>query len=197
MSTRVARNRGKGASGIVFGEGTKKARRERQRAGGQHPRDLQRGRHLNRDPLQHGGGAGPVPADGVAESRDGIVCLGLKGVLANACVVAGNTVRDWPGSGLVAQLVSRVQLLDNTIEDVGRRGIHLRGASDSEARGNSIARIGQGGPGQFDGIEIELSSHNNRVVGNTVHKSPAMRAPIRVGPGCLGNLVEGNFVLDH
>lgn len=109
--------------------------------------------------------------------------------------MAGNTIRGWPGSGLVAQLVARVQLLDNTVEDVGRRGVHLRGATESEVRGNSIAGTGQGGPAQYDGIELELSSRDNRIVGNTIHRSTALRNPIGIGAGCTGNVVDGNVVL--
>jgi parallel beta-helix repeat protein len=196
-STRVARNRGRGASGIVFGEGTKSAT-----ATGNVLEDNSRGifsagatgTTIRSNTVV---GPGPVPPDGTAESRDGIVCLGLRGVLADACTVAGNTVRGWPGSGVVAQLVSRVQVLDNVIEGVGRRGVYLRGTTESEARGNSISGIGQGAPGQFDAIEVELSSRNNRVVGNTIGRSPAMRRPIGVGPGCTGNVIDGNVVVDR
>jgi nitrous oxidase accessory protein NosD len=194
VSTRVAHNRGKGASGIVFGEGTRRA--------------LARGNILednSRGILSAGAvgveirsntvvGSGPVSPDGQADSRDGIVCLGLRGLLTDACIVADNTVRRWPGSGVVAQLVSRVQLLDNTIEEVGRRGVYLRGTTESEARGNSISGSWQGAPGQYDAIEIELSSRNNRVIGNTIHASPGMRNPVGIGAGCTGNLVDGNVV---
>jgi hypothetical protein len=111
-------------------------------------------------------------------------------------VVAGNTIQGWPGSGLVAQLVSGVSFLDNTIEDVGRWGIHMRGTAESEARGNSISAIGQAAPGSFDAIRVELSSRNNRVVGNTIVRSPALREPVGVGVGCTGNVVDDNVVLD-
>jgi parallel beta-helix repeat protein len=95
----------------------------------------------------------------------------------------------------VAQLVSRVSFVDNIVEDVGRRGIYLRGTTESEARGNSITGTGQAAPGRFDAIEVELASRNNRVVGNTISPSPAMRRPVGVGPGCTGNVVDGNVVL--
>ena len=197
VSTRVARNRGKGGSGIVFGDGTTRAV-----ASGNVLADNTRGIfsagatgvEIRSNTVV---GPGPLPPDGQAESRDGIVCLGLRGLLTDACTVAGNTIRGWPGSGLVAQLVSRVQLLNNTVEDVGRRGVHLRGATETEVRGNSISGSGQGGPGQYDAIELELSSRNNRIVGNTVHGSPTMRNPIGIGVGCTGNVVDGNVVLRH
>jgi parallel beta-helix repeat protein len=196
VSTRVARNRGKGASGIVFGEGTTRAR-----ATGNVLEDNSRGIFsagasgtvIRSNTVV---GPGPVSPDNPAEARDGIVCLGLRGVLPDACVVDGNTIRNWPGSGLVAQLVSRVTLVDNTIEGVGGRGVYLRGTTESEARGNKISGIGQGAPGRFAAIEVELSSRNNRVVGNTIGRSPDMRKPIGVGSGCTGNVVDGNVVLE-
>jgi hypothetical protein len=196
VTTRVSRNRGKGASGIVFGEGTKRAV-----ARGNRLEDNTRGifsagaagTEIRSNTVI---GPGSLPPEGGADSQDGIVCLGLRGVLNDACVVAGNTVQGWPGSGLVAQLVSRVQFLDNTIEDVGRWGIHLRGTAESLARGNSISGIGQGTPGRFDAIRVELSSRNNRVIGNTIVRSPTMREPVGVGMGCTGNVVDDNVVLD-
>ena len=194
-STHVARNHGRRASGIVFGEGTTKAV-AKDNVLEDNSRGIfsagATGVEIRSNTVV---GSGAVSADGDAEARDGIVCLGLRGVLTGACVVTVNIVRGWPGSGLVAQLVSRVELRDNTVEDVGRRGVYLRGTSESEATGNSISGTGQGEAGKHDAIEVDLSSRNNRIVENTIHRSAGMRNPVGIGSGCTGNVVDRNVVL--
>jgi nitrous oxidase accessory protein NosD len=125
---------------------------------------------------------------------DCITCRGLKGILANACVIANNTVRGCPGSAVVVELVSHVQLLENTVETAGFSGVLLRSVSDSEARGNEISGSGGGSPGHYDGIELVQSSNNNVVRTNVIHKSNAMRNPVGVGPGCVGNQLIDNVV---
>jgi hypothetical protein len=195
LSTRVVRNRKKGSSGIVFGDDTRRAV-----ASGNVLQDNLRGILVagSKDVEIRSNtvtGPGPMPPDGISDARDGIVCLGLKGLLESACVVAGNTVRGWPGSGLVGQLVSRIQFVDNTVEDVGRRGVSLQGTTESDVRGNVIKGTGQGAPGQYDAIELLASSSRNRIVANTIHRRPTMRKAIGIGVGCTGNLVEGNTIL--
>jgi parallel beta-helix repeat protein len=194
VATRVARNRKAGASGIVLGDKTKRAA-----LSGNVLEDNLRGIlvagaqgvEIRSNTVT---GAGPVPPDGISDARDGIVCLGLYGLLEGACVVSGNTVRGWPGSGLVGQLVTRVEFADNTVEDVGRRGVYLHGTTESDVRGNTISGTGQAAPGQYDAIELQASSSYNRITGNTIRSSPTMRQPIGICLGCTGNQVEGNTI---
>jgi parallel beta-helix repeat protein len=96
----------------------------------------------------------------------------------------------------VARLVSHVQLLDNTIEDVGHRGIHLHSTGNSEVRGNTISGSGQElPPGRYDAIELEQLSYLNKIIGNVIHRSSGMRTPIGVAPDCRGNWILANTVL--
>jgi parallel beta-helix repeat protein len=140
-------------------------------------------------------GTGPLSTLGAGEDGDGIVCRGLKSLLAEACVVTGNTVRRSAGSGIVAQLVSKVRLIDNTIEEVGQRGIHLRSATNSLVSGNHVTNIGLEAPGHYDGIELTHSANFNVIASNTCRLGGGLRNAIGIGPGCIGNQVESNTVL--
>jgi len=141
-------------------------------------------------------GTGPAPSAAEAVARDGIACLGGETMLARACIVANNTVRRSGANGIVARLVSHVQLLDNTIEDVGHRGIHLHGTGNSDVRNNTISGSGQEPPpGRYDAIELEQLSYLNKVIGNVIHRSSGMRTPIGVAPDCKGNWILANTVL--
>jgi len=113
---------------------------------------------------------------------------------AEPSVIAGNTVRGVPGSGIIAYRQSSLQITDNTIADAGRRGIHLSITSNSELRGNEISGSGLEAPGRYDGIELEQGSSNNRIVANRIHRSSGMRNPIGIAAGCLGNQVLNNLV---
>jgi hypothetical protein len=142
-----------------------------------------------------GTGAATAPHGG--DGRDGVLCLGGNAVVANACIVANNTIRRPPGSGIVTHLVTGTQLLNNAIEDPGQRAILLRGTAGSQARGNRISGAArEAPPGRYDAIELEQLSNNNMVVGNTIRRSPGMRNVIGVAAGCLGNTVSPNTVLN-
>jgi parallel beta-helix repeat protein len=142
---------------------------------------------------------GTGAADGAREgdAGDGIVCLGLRGPLAEACVVADNTVRRCAGSGIVAQLVSRVRLEDNSVEDVGQRGIFLRTTSGSEVRGNSVSAVGQEAPGRYDAIELGFASSDNTIATNVIRLGAGTRQAIGICAACRGNQVTGNVVLPY
>jgi len=140
-------------------------------------------------------GTGPESEAGPGEGGDGIVCLGLKGPLADACVVTDNTVRRCAGSGIVAQLVSRVRLEDNTIEDVGQRGIFLRTTSASEVRGNSVSAAGGEAGERYDAIELAFASSDNTVAANVIRLGAGTRQAIGICAACRGNQVTGNVVL--
>ena len=132
---------------------------------------------------------------GAGEDGHGIDCRGpLPSTGAEPSVIAGNTVRGVPGSGIIAYRQSSLQITDNTIADAGRRGIHLSITSNSELRGNEISGSGLEAPGRYDGIELEQGSSNNRIVANRVHRSSGMRNPIGIAAGCLGNQVLNNLV---
>jgi Pectate lyase superfamily protein/Right handed beta helix region len=142
-------------------------------------------------------GAGASTEQHGGEGRDGVLCLGGNAVLANACIVANNTIRRPPGSGIVTRLVTGTQLLNNIIENPGQRAIHMRGTSTSQARGNQISgAAGEPPPGRYDAIELEQLSNNNLVVGNTIRRSPGLRNVIGVAGGCVGNQVAPNTVLN-
>jgi parallel beta-helix repeat protein len=138
-------------------------------------------------------GTGPGP--GVA--ADGIVCLGSSAVARDACTVTGNTVRRCAGSGIVAQLVAGVQVANNTVEDVGERGVLLHSTSDSEVSGNSVSGAGGESAGAFDAIELAASSSRNTIATNTIRLVPATRRAIGVCPACVGNRLAGNVVLPY
>jgi parallel beta-helix repeat protein len=129
------------------------------------------------------------------EDADGIVCRGLKGLLPDACAVLDNVVRDVAGSGVVAQLVSRVEVRSNRIEGAGQRGIYLRSTTESEVTLNDVAAAGRASPGVYDAIELAFSANDNLVAHNTCRAGPETRRCVSVGPGCLGNRVFGNVLL--
>jgi nitrous oxidase accessory protein NosD len=140
-------------------------------------------------------GQGVVLGEGAGESGDGIVCMGLRGLLFDACIVAQNTVRRCGGSGVLAQLVSHVHVLDNVIEEVGQQGILLRSTAESEVSGNRISESGQEAPGHYDAIELTQASSNNLIANNTCRLGTSARSPVGIAPGCRGNRVFGNVVL--
>jgi len=143
-------------------------------------------------------GTGALTAANAGDSRDGILCLGGNNVVvANACIVANNSIRRTPGSGIVTSFVTGTQILNNAIEDPGQRAILMRSTATSQARGNRIAGTGtEPPPGRYDAIELERLSINNTVVGNTIRRSPGMRNPIGVAAGCVGNTFEPNTILN-
>lgn len=140
---------------------------------------------------------GTGPGEGGGEGGDGIVCQGLHGPLDEACAVSDNTVRLCAGSGIVAQLVSRVRLVDNTVERVGQRGILLRTTSASEVRGNSVSAVGAEGDRTYDAIELTLVSTGNTIAANVVRLGEGTRRPVGVCAACPGNEVTGNVVLSY
>jgi nitrous oxidase accessory protein NosD len=141
-------------------------------------------------------GQGVEPGEGAGESGDGIVCMGLRPpLLQNPCVVAQNTIRGHPGSGIVARLVTQIELLDNIIDEVGERGILLIATTASEVRGNQVSRVGLEAPGTYDAIELSEASADNRVVNNTCTLGPGARQAVMIDPGCPGNTLDGNVVV--
>ena len=140
-------------------------------------------------------GTGPGAFAGAGEDGDGIVCRGLRALLPAACVVEGNAIRRSTGSGVVAQLVSGVRILDNTIEDAGQRGVYLRSATESLVSGNHVSRIGLEAPGRYDGIELSHSANANQITSNVCRLGGGMRNAIGIGVGCIGNVVVSNTVL--
>jgi nitrous oxidase accessory protein NosD len=142
-----------------------------------------------------GTGAAAVAHGG--DGRDGVLCLGGNAIVPNACIVADNTIRRPPGSGIVTHLVTGTQLLNNAIEDPGQRAILMRGTSSSQARGNRITGAGrEPPPRRYDAIELEQQSNHNVVVSNTIRRSPGLRNVIGVAAGCVGNTVAPNTVLN-
>jgi parallel beta-helix repeat protein len=137
-------------------------------------------------------GTGAAADVASSEDGDGIVCRGIKGVLADACTIADNTVHGVAGSGIVAQLVSRVALSGNRVEDAGQRGIYLAAVTGSEVRENEVVRAGVLGGRRYDSIELAASANDNLVTQNVCRLGPGTRGGILVGPGCLRNRVFGN-----
>ncbi len=140
-------------------------------------------------------GTGPGSAFGAGNDGDGIVCRGLKAIVPDACVITGNTLSRCAGSGIVAALVARVRVVDNTVEQAGQRGIHLRSVTGSLVSGNHVSNIGLEAPGRYDGIELGQSANDNVVTSNVCRLGGGMRNAIGVGPGCVGNQVTSNTVL--
>jgi nitrous oxidase accessory protein NosD len=130
-----------------------------------------------------------------APEASGIVCLGPSPKPDAACRVVGNSVSRCPGSGVVAQLVSKVQVIDNTIADVGQRGLLLRAASRGEVRGNSVAGSGLAEAGAYAAIELVQSSSDNVIASNTIRLGAGASRAISICPGCVRNEVSGNVVL--
>ena len=137
-------------------------------------------------------GTGTTGDAASGEDGDGIICRGLRGLLAGACVVRQNLVRRAAGSGIAAQLVSRVEISDNRVEDAGQRGILLRSVTESEVRGNQVAGAGAETSKRYDAIELVASSNDNLVTQNVCRLGPQTRADITIGPGCMRNRVFGN-----
>lgn len=191
----IVGHRARGRSGIALGDGTARALVARN-----HLEDNLRGIvsagasdvEIRENEVV---GTGVLSGFGAGEDGDGIVCRGLKAVVPSACVVRDNTVRRCAGSGLVAALVSEVRLLDNTVEEVGQRGIHLRSATASLVSGNHVSRIGLEASLRYDGIELTQSANANTITGNVCRLGGGMRNAIGVGPGCVGNQVVSNTVL--
>jgi nitrous oxidase accessory protein NosD len=140
-------------------------------------------------------GTGPLAGAGAGDDGDGIVCRGLKGVLEGACTVSGNTVHRVAGSGIVAQLVSRVSVEENVVSETGQRGVFLRSTLGSEVRGNRVSAVGLESPGRYDAIELQASAHDNLVSENACRPGASGRLAVGVGPGCLRNRVFGNVTL--
>ena len=137
-------------------------------------------------------GTGTIGDAAQGEDGDGIVCRGLRGLLAGACVVRQNVVRRTAGSGIAAHLVSRVEIADNRIEETGQRGILLRSVTDSQVRGNDVARAGAETANRYDAVELITSSNDNLVTQNVCRLGPQTRSDITIGPGCMRNRVFGN-----
>jgi nitrous oxidase accessory protein NosD len=140
-------------------------------------------------------GTGPLAGLGQGEDGDGIVCRGMTSPLAGACVVASNIVRRCAGSGIVALLVSRVQLLDNIVDQTGQRGLHLRSTTYSEARGNTISGTGLESPRYYYAVELAQYSDANLVTANVIRLGSGARAAIGIGANCRSNRVFANVVL--
>ena len=191
----VVGHRGRARSGIALGEGTVRALVARNRLDGNFRGIVSAGAKgvEIRDNVVVG--TDVQPGFGAGEDGDGIVCRGLKAILPAACVVAGNTVSHCAGSGLAAFLVSGVRFVDNTVEETGQRGIHLRNTTSSVVSGNHVWRIGLEAPGRYDGIELTFSSSGNVITSNVCRLGGGMRNAIGVGPGCVGNQVMSNTVL--
>lgn len=129
------------------------------------------------------------------EDGDGIVCRGLRGLVPEACIVKGNVIQDVAGSGIVAQLVARVQILDNEVSGAGRRGVYLQSVTDSEVTGNRLSGCGLEAPDLYDTIDLALSSNDNLVAQNTCRLGAGTKDGVVIGPGCRGNRVFGNVVV--
>ena len=191
----VVGHRARGRSGIALGDGTARALVVRNRLEGNFRGIVSAGASEVEIRENVVTGTGFEPGFGRGEDGDGIVCRGLKAMVPGACVVAGNTVSRCAGSGIVAALVSQVRLVDNTVEESGQRGIHLRSTTASVVSGNHVSRIGLEASLRYDGIELSQSANENVVTSNVCRLGGGMRNAIGVGPGCVGNQVVSNTVL--
>jgi parallel beta-helix repeat protein len=140
-------------------------------------------------------GTGPIPGLGQGEDGDGIVCRGQDTPIPNACVVSANIVRKCAGAGIVALLVSNVRVVGNVVEDTGQAGLSLAHTSGSEARGNTISRIGQEAPREYDVVEVKQSSNDNLIVANVLRLGASARNAIGIGADCENNQVIENVVV--
>jgi hypothetical protein len=193
---RVVDHSGQGRSGIILGDGTTEAVVARNWLQGNFRGVLSSGASGVEIRENTVVGTGPAPTAAEAVGRDGIACLGGNQTLAEACIVADNTIRRPGANGITTRQVTHVQLLDNVMEDAGHRSIHLRATGISEVRGNRISGSGQEPPpGRYDAIELEELSYLNKVIANEIHASPGMRHPIGVAPDCKGNWILSNTVL--
>jgi parallel beta-helix repeat protein len=139
-------------------------------------------------------GTGPDRTAGASGDASGIVCLGPSPTEQAACSVVGNTVRRSAGSGIVAQLASRVRLQDNTVEESGQRGVLLRAASFGEVKGNSVTASGLQG-GAHAAIELTESASDNVITTNVIRLGAGTQRAIAICPGCRRNEVSGNVVV--
>ena len=110
-------------------------------------------------------------------------------------MITGNTVRGSAGTGILTQLVSGVQIRDNTIAESGQRGLFLAATIGSEVTGNRLSGSGQERPKRYDAIELAQSANDNLIAHNVVQLAAATREAIGIGPGCQGNRVFGNVVV--
>jgi nitrous oxidase accessory protein NosD len=140
-------------------------------------------------------GTAPPFTPGESTDGDGIVCRGLKSLLADACVIEGNTVRRVVGSGIVTQLVSRVRIVGNTVEETGQRSIHLLSTLRSEVRDNRVATHSGEAPGRIPAIELANSSNENLIANNVIRGSLEKQNPVAVGAGCRDNEIYGNVTV--
>jgi len=140
-------------------------------------------------------GLGVLATPGAAGDASGIVCLGPASKSEAACSVVGNSVGRCAGSGVVAQLVSRVRVLDNRIEEVGERALLLRATTLGEVRGNSVSASGLSRAGAFAAIELVQSSSDNVIAANTIRLGTATPRAIAICPACVRNQLSGNVVL--
>jgi nitrous oxidase accessory protein NosD len=191
---RVSNHAVKGRSGIVLGENTRRASILDNTLNDNY-RGILAG-HVSGLTIRGNTLVGLGAGVGGGEDGHGIDCRRPRGAAAAApSVVAGNAVRSFPGSGIVAQGLSNLQVLDNVFEETGRRGIHLRGTTHSEIRGNEVSATGRETAGRYDGIELEQASSHNRIAGNRIRRGTAMRQPIGIARDCVGNQVSDNVVV--
>jgi nitrous oxidase accessory protein NosD len=192
---RVSGHRARARSGIALGEGTVRAEVVDNRLDANFRGIVAAGATEVTIARNTVVGTGPLAGAGAGEDGDGVVCRGLKGVLESACTVSENAISHVAGSGVVAQLVSRVAVVDNVVSDAGQRGVFLRSALASEVRGNRVSAVGLESPGRYDAIELQASAHDNLVTENACRLGASARAAVGIGPGCLRNRVFGNVTL--
>jgi hypothetical protein len=135
-------------------------------------------------------GLGPI--SGPTADADGIVCRGLTASVPLACVVSGNVVSRFAGTGILAQLVNRVTVTANAVDAIGQRGLWLRDTTHSDVTQNRLSRIDLRTPLTHQAIELTDRSHYNRVLQNVCYLGLTARGTVGVGSGCVGNQVAGN-----
>lgn len=132
------------------------------------------------------------PTTGPTADADGIVCRGLTTQVPLACVVSGNVVSRFAGTGILAQLVNRATIVGNAVDAIGQRGLWLRDATQSEVSKNRLSRIDLRTPLTHQVIELTDRSHYNRVLQNVCYLGLTARGTVGVGSGCVGNQVAAN-----
>jgi nitrous oxidase accessory protein NosD len=137
-------------------------------------------------------GLGPTTAS--TTDADGIVCRGLNTHAIEACVVSGNVVSRFAGTGILTQLVARVRVLDNVVDAVGQRGLWVRETTYTELLRNRPSRIGLREPGRYNAIEVTHASHYNVVASSHCSLGASARGAVAVATGCVGNRVYSNTV---
>jgi hypothetical protein len=192
---RVRGHVSRGRSGIALGEGTRRAAVVANELEGNFRGIVAAGATEVEIRSNQVTGTGRAPGAAAGDDGDGIVCRGLRSLLAGACQVIGNTVRRSAGTGILAQLVSRVEVRDNTVEESGQRGLLLAATVASEVTGNHVSGSGGERPKRYDAIELAQSANDNLVAHNVVQLAPSTRQAIGIGPGCQGNRVFGNVVV--